>query len=187
MNGRNLTTYLRESESVRYKWGWFFVLGLLLIILGGFVVNQAVAATVFSVFLFGVLVTAGGVVQVVQAFMTRKWSGLFLSLLLGILYLVTGILCMVQPVEAGISLTLLIAVLCLVGGLFKIISSAMMQFEHWGWVCFNGVITFILGLMIYSQWPVSGLWVIGLFVGIDLILAGWSWILLSLVARKSLR
>ena len=63
----------------------------------------------------------------------------------------------------------------------------MMRFEHWGWVLFNGLITFVLGLMIYQQWPLAGLWIIGLFVGIDMILSGWSWLLLSLSARKSIK
>ncbi len=179
-----LSTYFRETESVRQNWGWFFVFGLLLVLLGGLVINSAFAATMFSVFFFGMLVAGAGIVQIVQAFMARKWSGLFLSLLLGILYLVTGGLCMVRPAEAAINITLLIAAFCFVSGLFKILSSLIMQFEQWGWVFFNGVITFILGLMIYHQWPISGLWVIGLFVGIDMILSGWSWILLSLVARK---
>lgn len=156
-------------------------------LLGGLVINQAFAATIFSVFLFGMLIAGAGVVQVVQAFMARQWSGLFLSLLLGILYLVTGALCIVRPAEAAINITLLIAAFCFVSGLFKVISSLMMQFEHWGWVFFNGVVTFILGMLIYNQWPISGLWVIGLFVGVDMILSGWSWILLSLVARKSIK
>ncbi len=187
MNNRMLTTYFRETDRVRQNWGWFFLLGLALVVLGAFVIKSAVAVTVFSVFFFGILLGGAGLVQILQAFMARQWSGLFLSLLLGILYGVTGALCMVHPTEAAISLTLLFAAFCFVSGLFKIFGSLIMKFEHWGWVFFNGVVTFILGIMIYNQWPLSGLWIIGLFVGIDMILSGWSWILLSLVARKSLR
>ncbi|MCE5294676.1 MAG: DUF308 domain-containing protein [Chlamydiales bacterium] len=187
MENRALSTYFRETENVRQNWGWFFVFGLLLLLLGCVVINQAFAATMFSMFFFGFLLACAGGIQVIQAFMARKWSGLFLSLLLGILYLVVGALCIVRPAEAAINITLLIAAFCFVSGLFKIISSLMMQFEHWGWVFFNGLVTFALGLMIYNQWPLSGLWIIGLFVGIDMILSGWSWILLSLTARKSIR
>lgn len=187
MENRTLSTYFRETENVRKNWGWFFVLGLLLIALGGLVINQAVAATLFSMFFFGFLVIGAGLVQIVQAFLARQWSGLFLSLLLGILYCVTGALCILRPAEAAINITLLIAGFCFVSGLFKIIASLMMRFEHWGWVLFNGLITFVLGLMIYQQWPLAGLWIIGLFVGIDMILSGWSWLLLSLTARKSIK
>ncbi len=59
-----------------------------------------------------------------------------------------------------------------------------MRFPHWGWVLFNGIITLILGIIIWRQWPVSGLWVIGLFIGIDLIISGWAWIMLSFAARQ---
>jgi uncharacterized membrane protein HdeD (DUF308 family) len=187
MENRTLSTFFRETENVRKNWGWFFVLGLVLIGLGGLVINQAVAATLFSTVFFGFLVVGAGLVQIVQAFLARQWSGLFLSLLLGVLYVVTGALCIVRPAEAAINITLLIAGFCFVSGLFKIIAPLMMRFEHWGWVLFNGLITFILGLMIYHQWPLSGLWIIGLFVGVDMILSGWSWLLLSLTARKSLK
>lgn len=185
MEKKGLSNHFRETESVRKNWGWFFVLGLVLIALGGLVINAAVAATLFSMFFFGFLLIGAGLVQIVQAFMARQWSGLFLSLLLGILYCVTGALCVLRPAEAAINITLLITGFCFVSGLFKIVTSLMMQFEQWGWVFFNGLVTFILGLMIYQQWPLSGLWIIGLFVGIDMILSGWSWLLLSLCARNA--
>lgn len=181
----SLSTLFRETETVRKNWGWFLVLGLALIVLGAYVINSAVTATLFSTVIFGALVIGAGVVQIVQAFLARLWSGFFLSLLLGVLYGVTGFLCMVHPAEAAINLTLLIAAFCLVSGLFRIIAALMMHFEHRGWVLFNGIVTFVLGIMIYTQWPLSGLWLIGLFVGIDMILSGWSWLLLSLVARKA--
>lgn len=187
MEKKALTNYLRETEGVRKNWGWFFVLGLLLMAFGGLVINSAVAATMFSTVMFGFLVIGAGVVQVVQAFMARQWSGLFLSLLLGVLYIVTGAICVLRPAEAAINITLLIAGFCFVSGLFKIIASLMVKFEHWGWIFFNGLVTFSLGLMIYHQWPLAGLWVIGLFVGVDMVLSGWSWLLLSLCARKSIQ
>ncbi len=183
---RQLSTYFRETEAVRKKWGWFLLLGLVLVLLGAYVINQAFVATLFSVFFFGMLVAGAGVIQVVQAFMARRWSGFFLSLLLGVLYLVAGALCMVRPEEAAINITLLLSAFLFVSGLFKIVAALSMSFERSGWVLFNGIVTFILGLLIYNQWPLSGLWVIGLFVGVDMILSGWSWILLSFVARKSI-
>ncbi len=178
---------LHMIEEARKNWGWFLGLGILLVLLGAIMIGSAYYTTVFSVMLFGALLVSGGVIQFIQAFMARKWSGLFLSLLLAILYLITGILCVVKPTSAAISLTLLIAGFCLVGGLFRMLSSVMLRFEEWGWVFFNGLVTFILGLLIYSNWPISGTWVIGLFIGIDLILTGWSWVLLSLFVRRSLK
>jgi uncharacterized membrane protein HdeD (DUF308 family) len=184
MQSKGLSTFIRESEGIRNNWGWFFVLGLLLMFLGIAVMGSAYTATIFSVLLFGFLIVGAGVVQLVQAILAREWSGLFLSLLLAVLYVVTGLLCIANPTAAALSMTYLIAIFCFIGGLFKMLVSLIMRFESWGWVFFNGIVTFILGVLIYSEWPLSGLWLIGTFVGVDMFLSGWSWILLSLAARR---
>jgi uncharacterized membrane protein HdeD (DUF308 family) len=171
-------------HEVRENWGWFLALGILLMILGIGIISSAYYSTIFSVIIFGLFLIGAGIVQIIQAFLARKWSGLFLSLFLGILYIITGIFCLGNPTVAALSITFWIAAFCLVVGLFKMISSLILRFDEWGWVFFNGLVTFLLGLMIYNSWPVSGLWVIGLFIGVDLILAGWSWLVLSLSARS---
>lgn len=180
-----LKNYVRDVEEIKRNWGWFFAMGLLLIILGAGVASFSFYSTIFSVVLLGVFLIGAGVVQIVQGFLARQWSGLFLSLLIGCLYLITGFLCVTRPGVAAMSLTLWIAAFCLIAGLFRMMASLIIRFDQWGWVFFNGFITFILGMMIYSDWPLSGLWLIGLFIGIDLILSGWSWIMLSLKAHYS--
>jgi len=185
MGRRELSTYFRESEGVQKNWGWFCALGILLLVLGLVVMGSAYTATIFSVLLFGFLLIGAGVVQVLQAILARAWSGFFLSLLLAILYVVTGSLCIGNPATAAVNLTFLIAAFCFISGLSKMIVSLVLHFESWGWVFFNGLITFILGALIYSEWPLSGLWVIGTFVGIDMLLSGWSWIFLSLAAKRA--
>lgn len=175
---------LSKIEDVRHNWGWFLALGILLILLGSGVIASSYYATIFSMILFGIFLISAGIVQVVQAFLARKWSGFFLSLFLGLLYIVTGFLCVMHPATAAISITLWIAAFCLIVGLFRLLTSIILQFDQWGWVFFNGLVTFLLGLMIYADWPLSGLWVIGLFIGVDLILAGWSWVILSLSSRS---
>jgi len=177
--------HFSEIESVRKNWGWFLALGILLIFLGASIIGSAYYATIFSVILFGIFLLSAGVIQIFQAFLARKWSGLFLSLFLGLLYIVTGFLCLSKPETAAVSITLWISAFCFIVGLFKMLSSVLIRFSQWGWVFFNGLITFLLGAMIYADWPLSGLWVIGLFIGVDLILAGWSWVVLSISARSS--
>lgn len=92
-------------------------------------------------------------------------------------------LCSQPPATAAISVTLWIAAFCLIAGLFKMLAALIIRFYEWGWASFNGAITFLLGILIYANWPLSGLWVVGLFIGVDLILAGWSWVVLALSAR----
>lgn len=180
-----LSPYFRDVEKAKENWGWFITLGFLLMALGAAVIYTSFSSSLFSVILFGLLVIAAGVVQILQAFLARRWSGFLLSLLLGVLYIVTGFICAARPETAPISLALWIAAFCFVVGLFKMLSSFFLKFEKWGWVCFNGLITFLLGIFIYIDWPISGMWVIGLFVGVDMILSGWSWLLLALSARKA--
>ena len=72
----------------------------------------------------------------------------------------------------------------MVGGLFQAIGSIIVGLPGWGWQLLYGVITFVLGVLVYRQWPVSGLWVIGMFVGIDLIFYGAAWIALAFQLRS---
>ena len=101
MERKKLTAYFREAEGVHKKWGWFFALGILLVLVGLAVIGSAYQATLFSVFVFGALLLGTGVVQLVQAIFAKKWSGFFPSLILSLLYIVTGVLCLANPAQAA--------------------------------------------------------------------------------------
>jgi uncharacterized membrane protein HdeD (DUF308 family) len=90
-----------------------------------------------------------------------------------------------QPKEGAIQLTLIIALFLIVSGIFRIVFAVVERFTGWGWVLLNGAVTLFLGMLIYKQWPLSGLWVIGLFIGIDLIFNGWAWIMLAIGLRTA--
>ena len=187
MNQPNDPIFTKNFTSLpplREHWKWFLALGITLIILGFIAVGSSVLVTVASVIFLGSLLLIGGIVQTAYTFTIRKWSGFFLSLLSGILYAVVGFFMIMHPTASALSLTLLIAAFYIVGGIFRIISSAYMRFEHWGWALFSGAIKFLLGVLIWLGWPQTGFWVIGLFIGIDLIFYGWFWVLLSLTARS---
>ncbi len=152
---------------------------------GTIAVGMPFAASLATAVAFGALLLVGGIAQLVGAFWTRDWSGFFLSLLMGILYVVLGLFFLRDPGEGLLAMTLLLACVLMVGGLFRIIGSLMYRFPHWGWTLVGGIINLVLGIMIWQQWPVSGLWVIGLFVGIDLIFTGWTWVMLALAVKKA--
>lgn len=180
---RVFTKNFTSLPALREHWGWFLGLGLLFILLGFLAVGSSTAVTLGSVIFLGSLLLLGGVVQIAYTFSIRGWSGFFISLLSGILYSVVGFMMIVHPAESALSLTLLLAAFYIVGGIFRIVASATTRFEHWGWALVSGVIKFGLGLLIWFGWPDTGLWIIGLFIGIDLIFYGWFWVLLSLTAR----
>lgn len=173
-----------ELAALRKEWWWFLLLGLLLIVSGSIAISYAFLASVAVITLFGFLLVLGGIAQVVAAFWIGRWSGFAISLLAGILYIVVGGLTVARPVEGLEALTLLIGAFLLVGGIFRSVAAMTLRLHHWGWLLLNGLITILLGLMILADWPESSLWVIGLFVGIDMLFNGWAWVMLSLGLRS---
>jgi uncharacterized membrane protein HdeD (DUF308 family) len=176
-----------ELRNLRSNWVWFFILGIAMVVLGSIAISWACLATitVTATWLFGFLLLGSGIAEIVHSFWVGRWSGTLVHLLIGVLYIMVGFLIIDQPENAAVQLTLLIAIFLMVSGVFRIIAAVSEQFTGWGWVMLNGIVTFFLGLMIYKQWPASSLWVIGLFIGIDLIFNGWSWIMLSLGLRRA--
>jgi uncharacterized membrane protein HdeD (DUF308 family) len=179
-----LSGVAEDLHELRRNWGWFLVLGIALIILGVCAIGSAFSATLATVMTFGILVLVGGCVEIVSSFWARHWGGLFLHVLAGILYAVIGFLMVTRPLAAAAGLTLMLAALFFVGGMFRIIAALSHRFPGWGWVLLNGVVTLILGVMIWREWPEATFWVIGMFLGIDLVFAGVSWVMLGLSVRN---
>ena len=173
-----------ELEAIRGKWGWLLALGIVLIVIGTIAVGMPFAGSLATVMVLSYLLIAGGIAQLVGAFWTRDWSGFFLSLLMGVLYVVLGVVFLRHPADALRFMTLLLACALMVSGLFRIIGSLFYQFPQWGWTLVGGVINLALGLYIYSLWPLDSFIIIGLFVGIDMIFTGWTWVALALAVKK---
>jgi uncharacterized membrane protein HdeD (DUF308 family) len=173
-----------ELHPLRDQWWCFLALGISLVVLGAAAVGSSFYATAGFVVFFGFLLLAGGAIQIVSSFWAGKWSGMLLHLLIGLLYGIVGLMVIDAPLESAIVLTKLIAIFLIVSGIFRIAAALVQRFPDWGWVMLNGGIALLLGLMINRQWPASGFWVIGLFVGIEMIFNGWAWIMLALGLRK---
>ncbi len=179
-----LDAVTEELQGLRKNWGWFLVLGVGLIILGCVAISSSFIATLATVVVIGTFLVIGGVLEVVSGLRAGNWRGLVVHLLTGILYIVAGILMIEKPEIAAAALTLMLAAAFLFGGLLRIVISVSQRFSGWGWVLLHGVISVVLGIMIWRQWPEASYWVIGLFVGIDLLFAGWSWVMLALGIRS---
>jgi uncharacterized membrane protein HdeD (DUF308 family) len=173
-----------EANRIRKNWGWFLALGIVQIVVGMLAVSFAFSATLASVATLGILLLIAAGAQMAAAIWARDWRGFFLFLLLAILYAVTGFLMLQQPLLAAEGLTLMLAAAFLVGGMFRIVIALVERFPSWGWVLCNGIITALLGLLIWQQWPESGLWVLGVFVGIDFIVNGVIWLVLAVGVRN---
>jgi len=175
---------LTGGGELRRSWGWYLVLGIALVALGAIAIGSVFWMTIASVFFFGWILLIGGVMEVVHAFWHKRWAGFFLDLLTGILYAVAGWMMITNPQESALLLTLLIAMFLVFQGVFRIVAALAVRYPHWRWVLLDGVVSLLLGVLIWRRWPISALWVIGLFVGIEMLLNGWSLVMLGLTARN---
>ena len=137
-----------------------------------------------EVAVFGVLLIIAGIGQTVSAFWSPRWRGLLVHMLTGILYLVVGYIVVDNPMESAVALTLLIASFLLVMGVFRIVVSLLERFHNWGWCLLSGCVSGLLGILILKQWPASGEWVIGLFLGIEMLFNGVAWIMMADTLRR---
>jgi len=176
-----------ELSTLREYWIWFLAMGAAMVVFGAAAISRACIGevTVAVTWVFGFLLLAGGIAEIVHSFLAGRWSGTLIHLLIGVLYCLVGFMIIEQPKESAIQLTLIIAVFLMVGGVFRIVFALSERFAGWPWVLLNGGVTFLLGLLIYKQWPDSGLWVIGLFVGIEMIFNGVAWVMLALGVKKA--
>jgi uncharacterized membrane protein HdeD (DUF308 family) len=176
---------LRHSlEGMRHDWWCFFLLGIAMVVLGTVAIGSSYVTSIVTVVMFGVLLLAAGIGELVSAVWAGKWEGFLLHMLVGVLYTVNGLLIVYAPAQSTAALTLLIACMFIVVGIFRTAAALGTRFSGWGWDLLNGLVSILLGVMIYRGWPYTGEWVIGLFVGIELLFAGWTWVMLSLGLRQ---
>lgn len=178
-----LEVYLGETH-FHEKWLSFFIIGIVLILLGSLTIVGANYATIASIIFFGSVLAVGGILQFIYAFWARKGEGFFQNLLSALFYATVGLVLITHPTASALAITLVLAAFFCVSGIFKIVVSLATPVIQWGWLLVSGIISLALGILIWAEWPMSGFWLIGLFIGIDLIFIGWFWIMLSLVARK---
>ncbi len=181
----NNSTNPKFDDSMRLQdsWVWFLALGTAIMVLGFLAIGAAFITTLTTILVFGILMVAAGVVQLVNAVLGRSWRAFFLNLLCGILYLIVGGLMIERPVNVAVALTFFLAVAFLASGTLRILLAVMERFPGWGWVLANGIITLLLGIAIWRRWPEDSLWVIGLFVGIELVISGWAWVMFGLLLK----
>ncbi len=171
---------VQVPREVSQHWWWLLGLGFGMVLLGIAAAARALTTTVASMVFFGWLLAIASGIEMIQAIMVGKWAGFFLHLLAAIVYGVTGFIFISRPKAGAEVITLLIGAVLMIGGLFELLGAPFVQLPAWGWHAFDGAFSFVLGLLVLAQWPASGLWVIGLFVGLRLISFGIAWIALAL-------
>ena len=165
-------------------WGRFLALGIALVAVGAWAIAYPAVATVATVEFFGIVLLFGAGAQLAIAPWARHWPGFFLHLFVGLLYLFVGTALLERPALGAAGYTLMLAVFFVAGGVVRTLFALTQQFHGWVWVALSGAVSFLLGMFIWRELPVAAFWVIGTFVGIDLIFNGVSWIMLGLGVRQ---
>jgi uncharacterized membrane protein HdeD (DUF308 family) len=152
------------------------LLGIVMILAGILVLGDVVLVTVISTIFIGWVSIAAGAFEIVHAFWTKGWGGFVWQILLGILYIAFGVVLVSQPVASALILTYVLGLMLLMSGIIRI----LLGFSHWreaGWIMLlSGAFGILAGLVILTGFPMTGLWVLGFLLGIDLISHGVAWL-----------
>ena len=187
-----MTTAKKSRKSapteVTRSWGWLVALGIIFVILGAIGMGMTVFLTLVSMFFFGVLLVVGGVSQIIDAAKFTQWKGILWHAFIGVLYVICGGIVIYDPFLASIYLTMLIGALLIIIGESRILMVfTLKDLKVWGLVLVSGLAAIILGAMILAHWPLSGIWIIGLFIAIELLIIGWTYIFVGVSIRTALK
>jgi uncharacterized membrane protein HdeD (DUF308 family) len=152
------------------------LLGIVLILAGLFVLGDVTLATLVSTLFIAAMAIVAGAFEIIHAFWTKGWGGFLWQILLGALYIAFGVVLWSQPVSGAMILTFALGLMLMISGIVR----AYVSVTHWqdaGWLMLlSGVFGILAGAVIVTGFPASGLWVLGLLLGIDLITHGAAWL-----------
>jgi uncharacterized membrane protein HdeD (DUF308 family) len=173
-----------ELHYLRRNRGWFLALGAVLVAAGVLAIGYPVAATLVSVELIGVVLAVAGVFELASSFQARRLGSALVRVVCGLLYVFLGLVMIDRPALGAAGYTLVLALFFFAAGVLRVALALSLRFSGWGWVLVGGVVSLVLGVLIWREMPAAALWVIGTFVGIDLVFNGVSWVMLGLAARS---
>lgn len=171
---------------LRRNWGWLMGAGIALVILGGLGLAVPFLFTLSSAFMFGVMMLIAGAILLVDAFRREGWKSRALMIVIGVIYVLAGLLTFYNPLATIVALTLLIGAALTATGVLRIVMAFQMRpMSAWVWVLVSGLLSLLLGGLILFSWPASSAWVLGTFLAIELIFQGFSYIMLAQAIRST--
>jgi len=173
-----------EPHGLRRIWLCLVSLGVALIVLGFAAIGAPVVATFATVTVFGILLLIGAAVELVSMVWVRRWASFLHHLLSGLLYLFLGLLLVDRPALGAAGYTLVLAVFFVASGVARVVFGLAHRYPGRTWTVLSGAVAVLLGVMIWRELPEAALWVIGTFVGIELVFNGVSWLMLGLAVRN---
>jgi uncharacterized membrane protein HdeD (DUF308 family) len=169
---------------VKQDAGRLKIAGTIMVVMGFLAMMAPFYTGIAVAIMVGAMMLVSGVVQFFAAFKAGSWGRGILKLLLGALTAIVGLMLLGHPLYALASLTLILAAYFFVEGIFEIVFAFQLD-EGKGWMIFSGILSLLLGVMIWNDWPVSGGWAIGILVGIKLLFGGMTMIAVGSAAKRA--
>jgi uncharacterized membrane protein HdeD (DUF308 family) len=164
------------------------LLSILLIIFGFLAITLPTATSIGVALLIGWLVLFGGLVQFIHAFQSKGIGHIVWKLLVAVFYLAAGAYLIARPALGLASLTLALAIFFVAQGVVDVVAYfSTRKIGGSAWMLLDGIVTLVLGLMIWNRWPGTSLWVIGTLVGINMLMTGITRLMMAVAARKLLK
>jgi uncharacterized membrane protein HdeD (DUF308 family) len=163
---------MTEAQGVQKHGSRMTMFGVITMILGIIAMAMPLAVGAGVALVIGIVVLLAGVSRLWWGFKAEGGQRVFL-LVVGVLTTLCGVVMLANPVITAGVLTILLAIYFIADGIFEILGSfSMRPSQGWGWLLFAGIVSLLLGIMIWRQFPLSGLVAIGVLLGIKLIIAG---------------
>lgn len=163
------------------------VFGIILVSLGVFAVMAPLFSGITTAVLVGMLLVAGGVVEGIYAFQAPSFGKGVLRFLFGAVTIVAGVLMLSQPGRGLGALTMILIAYFIASAIVDVVLAFKIRPEEgWGWTLFSGIVTLLLAIFLIAEWPVSGLWAVGIYVGVRLLLHGWMLMALGTAGKDAL-
>lgn len=173
----DISAFEADIRKARENWWLYLVLGIVMVILGMVALSAPFITAIGVMAVLGLVLIVGGILHAVHAFGFHGQRNVVLGLVVAVLYIIAGFILLRSPLSGVVALTFLLAIFFFAEGIFKIAQSAQTQYRvlgSWGWYLFSGIVSLILAVLIAAGWPASSLWAIGLLLGVDLIVTGFS-------------
>ncbi|PZV11619.1 MAG: hypothetical protein DCF22_14160 [Leptolyngbya sp.] len=175
-------------RKVQQNSGWFIALGVVMLLLGIAAIVEPLMATVAVARVLSWIFLFAGIIRIIYAVQSRYDRGFWLKLLIGIFYVITGIMLLSNVFGAALTLTIAFGGVILVQGILEVIAAFKARPEaNWSWTLVSGLMAIVLGILIFYGWPFSAAWLLGVFVGVNLMFTGVWMIVIPLLIRRNYR
>lgn len=187
-----MTAVIGQTDDLSERWAalpvspmWLIAFGVAVLALGGLAFFSIVTATIVSVYFVAIGMIVAGALEIALGLRSTSSGRKMTWLLVGVLYVAAGCFALFNPLLAAGVLTLLLGASLVAAGLARfLISFQMRAGSQWWWTAASATVTTLLGVLVLAQWPASSLYILGVFLSVDLLAAGLAWVLVGVAAMS---